>query len=186
MSDSYITPEVKARLQIDKNLIQTGWIIQSKNQLNLSAGLGIAVREYPTDSGPADYILFVDKKPVGVIEAKRPEEGVRLTSHEDQTSKYAESHLKWFLNNKSLRFRYESTGELTRFTDSNDNIHRSRLIFNFQKPQTLQEWLKQDDTLRNKLSKFPELNTKGLRECQIIAIKNLEQSFSENRPRALI
>jgi len=186
MSDSYITPEVKARLQIDKNLIQTGWIIQNKNQLNLSAGLGIAVREYPTDSGPADYILFVDKKPVGVIEAKKPEEGVRLTSHEDQTSKYAESHLKWFLNSKPLRFRYESTGELTRFTDSNDNIHRSRLIFNFQKPHTLQEWLKQDDTLRNKLAKFPELNTKGLRECQITAIKNLEQSFSENRPRALV
>ena len=186
MSDSYITPEVKARLQIDKNLIQTGWIIQNKNQLNLSAGLGIAVREYPTDSGPADYILFIDKKPVGVIEAKKLEEGVRLTQIEDQTSKYAESHLKWFLNSKPLRFRYESTGELTRFTDSNDNIHRSRLIFNFQKPQTLQEWLKQDDTLRNKLAKIPELDAKGLRECQIIAIKNLEKSFSENRPRALI
>jgi len=186
MSDSYINPEGNARQQIDKDLIQAGWIIQNKNQINLSAGLGIAVREYQTDSGPADYILFVDKKPVGVIEAKRPEEGVRLTSHEDQTSKYAESHLKWFLNNKSLRFRYESTGELTRFTDSNDNIHRSRLIFNFQKPQTLQEWLKQDNTLRNKLAKIPELNTKGLRKCQINAIKNLEQSFSENRPRALV
>jgi type I restriction enzyme R subunit len=186
VSDSYINPEVKARQQIDQDLIQAEWIIQNKNQLNLSAGLGIAVREYPTDSGPADYILFVDKKPVGVIEAKRPEEGVRLTWHEDQTSKYAESHLKWFLKNKPLRFRYESTGKLTRFTDSNDNIHRSRLIFNFQKPATLQEWLKQDDTLRNKLAKFPELNTKGLRGCQIIAIKNLEKSFSENRPRALV
>jgi type I restriction enzyme R subunit len=186
MSDSYINPEVKARQQIDKDLIQAEWIIQNKNQLNLSAGLGIAVREYPTDFGPADYVLFIDKKPVGVIEAKRPEEGVRLTQIEDQTSKYAESHLKWFLNNKPLRFRYESTGKLTRFTDSNDNIHRSRLIFNFQKPATLQEWLKQDDTLRNKLAKFPELNTKGLRGCQIIAIKNLEKSFSENRPRALV
>jgi type I restriction enzyme R subunit len=186
MSNNYITPEVKARQQIDKDLIQAKWIIQNKNQLNLSAGLGIAVREYPTDFGPADYVLFIDKKPVGVIEAKRPEEGVRLTFHEDQTSKYAESHLKWFVNNKPLRFRYESTGKLTRFTDSNDNIHRSRLIFNFQKPTTLQEWLKQDDTLRNKLAKFPELNTKGLRGCQIIAIKNLEKSFSENRPRALV
>src|SRR4030042_5102110 len=186
MSDSYINPEVKARQQIDKDLIQAEWIIQNKNQLNLSAGLGIAVREYPTDSGPADYILFIDKKPVGVIEAKKPEEGVRLTFHEDQTSKYAESHLKWFLNSKPLRFRYESTGELTRFTDSNDHLHRSRLIFNFQKPETLQEWLKQEDTLRNKLAKFPELNPQGLRECQIIAIKNLKRSFSENRPRALV
>jgi len=188
MSDSYsyINPEVKARQQIDQDLIQAEWIIQNKNQLNLSAGLGIAVREYPTDSGPADYVLFIGKKPVGVIEAKRLEEGIGLTWHEDQTSKYAESHLKWFVNNQPLRFRYESTGKLTRFTDSNDHIHRSRLIFNFQKPATLQEWLKQDDTLRNKLAKFPELNTKGLRGCQIIAIKNLERSFSENRPRALV
>jgi len=186
MSDSYINPEGKARQRIDKDLIQAGWIIQNKNQINLSAGLGIAVREYQTDSGPADYILFVDKKPVGVIEAKRPEEGVRLTSHEDQTSKYAESHLKWFVNSKPLRFRYESTGKITRFTDSDDTIHRSRLIFNFQKPQTLQEWLKQDDTLRNRLAQIPELNPKGLRKCQINAIKNLEQSFSENRPRALV
>jgi len=61
MSDSYITPEVKARQRIDKDLIQAGWIIQNRNQINLSAGLGIAVREYQTDSGPADYILFVDK-----------------------------------------------------------------------------------------------------------------------------
>jgi len=148
MSDSYITPEVKARQRIDEDLIRAGWLIQNKNRINLSAGLGIAIREYQTDSGPADYILFVDKKPVGVIEAKRPEEGVRLTSHEDQTSKYAESHLKWFLNNKSLRFRYESTGKITRFTDSHDIVHRSRIIFSFQKPQTLQEWLKQDDPLR--------------------------------------
>ena len=94
MFNNYITPEVKARQRIDEDLVQAGWIIQNKNQLNLSAGLGIAVREYPTDSGPADYILFLDKKPVGVIEAKRPEEGVRLTFHEDQTSKYAESHFK--------------------------------------------------------------------------------------------
>ena len=62
MYNNYITPEVEARQRIDKDLIQAGWIIQNKNQLNLYAGLGIAVREYPTDSGPADYILFIDKK----------------------------------------------------------------------------------------------------------------------------
>jgi len=88
---SYITPEGNARQEIDKNLIKAGWVIQDKNQINLSAGLGVAVREYPTDSGPADYILFINQKPVGVIEAKRPEEGFRLTVHEDQTAKYAES-----------------------------------------------------------------------------------------------
>ena len=50
--------------------------MQPKNKINLSAGVGVAVREYQTDVGPADYVLFVDKKPMGIIEAKRSEEGV--------------------------------------------------------------------------------------------------------------
>ena len=81
-------PEQLARDRIDAALLQSGWIIQSKKQINLNAGLGIAVREYQTDNGPADYILFVDKKPVGIIEAKRSEEGVHLTMHEDQSEGY--------------------------------------------------------------------------------------------------
>jgi type I restriction enzyme R subunit len=60
-SYSYIAPEAQARQEIDKNLIKAGWIIQDKNKINLSAGLGVSVREYPTDSGPADYILFINK-----------------------------------------------------------------------------------------------------------------------------
>jgi len=183
---SYITPEGNARQEIDKNLIKAGWVIQDKNQINLSAGLGVAVREYPTESGPADYILFINQIPVGVIEAKRPEEGVHLTAHEDQTAKYAESQLKWCVNKETLRFRYESTGILTRFTDIKDKIHQSRPIFNFQQPVTLLEWLKQEDTLRNRLTTIPPLDTRNLWDCQVNAIKNLEKSFAENRPRALI
>ncbi|MCK4642543.1 DEAD/DEAH box helicase family protein [bacterium] len=181
-----IRPEDKARLIIDKMLEETGWLIQDRDSVNLSAGLGVAVREFPTDSGPADYILFVDKTPVGVIEAKRKEEGVHLTVVEGQTSKYAESKLKWCIDKNPLRFRYESTGVLTRFTDFNDNISRSRLIFSFQKPSTLKNWLKQEDTLRNLLTQIPELDNEGLRECQINAITKLEKSFKESRPRALV
>jgi type I site-specific restriction endonuclease len=81
-------PEQLARNHIDALLIQSGWLIQNKSSINLSATKGIAIREYQTDVGPADYILFVNKKPVGVIEAKREDEGVRLTMHEDQTSLY--------------------------------------------------------------------------------------------------
>ncbi|WP_246343767.1 hypothetical protein [Adhaeribacter radiodurans] len=87
-------PEQKARDEIDKLLTASGWIIQDKKKVNLSAGIGIAIREYQTDVGPADYVLFVDKKPVGIIEAKREEEGVKLTVHEDQvmvTNSYSNS-----------------------------------------------------------------------------------------------
>ena len=91
------TPEQIARDNIDRQLNACGWIIQNKKQMNLNAGLGVAVREYQADAGPADYILFVDGKPVGIIEAKREEEGVRLTTHEDQPKFYADSKLSSFL-----------------------------------------------------------------------------------------
>ena len=97
-----LTPEQKARENIDKQLQQAGWIIQDYKAINPSAGLGIAVREYPTESGSADYILFIDRKPIGVIEAKR--EGHTLSQVHDQTVRYATDQLKFITNKKELRF----------------------------------------------------------------------------------
>jgi len=178
-------PEQIARDTIDKQLKACGWTIQSKNKINLAASLGVAVREYQTDVGPADYILFVNRTPVGVIEAKREEEGYRLTSVEDQSTEYATSKLK-YLNNDPLPFVYESTGEVTRFTDYRDPKPRSRPVFTFHKPATFVEWLKKPKSLRNRLLDLPALPQEGLRDCQINAITKLETSFQHNRPRALI
>ena len=129
-------PEQIARDRIDQLLHDAGWVIQHNNKIDFGAGLGLAIREYPTDSGPADYALFVDRKPVGVIEAKREEEGYRLTVVEKQSGTYADSKLK-YLNNKPLDFLYESTGVVTRFTDRRDPKYRSRPIFSFQRPETI-------------------------------------------------
>jgi len=63
-----MTPEAKARIEIDTRLAQAGWLVQDMKQLNLGGGLGVAVREYPTDTGPADYVLFLNREAVGVIE----------------------------------------------------------------------------------------------------------------------
>lgn len=179
------TPEQKARDTIDAALVQSGWLIQDKNKVNLTAGAGVAVREYPTDTGPADYILFVDKKPVGVIEAKREEEGHRLTSVEEQSVEYAAAKLKYCIN-EPLPFVYESTGEVTRFTDYRDPKPRSRTVFTFHRPETFQTWLKDEKSLRARLQDIPVLPEEGLRDCQVIAINNLEKSFKDNRPKALI
>jgi len=100
-------------------LRNAGWVIQSKGKVDLNASRGIAVREYQTDVGPADYVLFVDRKPLGIIEAKREDEAQRLTVHEDQAESYARSKLK-YLNNEPLPFVYESTGSLTYFTNQSD------------------------------------------------------------------
>lgn len=179
------SPEQKARDEIDRQLAACGWNVQSKNEINLSAGLGVAVREYLTDVGPADYILFVAKKPVGIIEAKRTEEGIHLITHETQTEDYSTAKLK-YLNNELLVYLYESTGEITRFTNYTDPKPRSREVFTFHRPETFYEWSKQEKSLRARLHNLPGLPTKGLRDCQVIAINNLEKSFKEYRPKALI
>jgi len=179
------TPEQIARDNIDKQLVACGWDVQSKDHINLAAKIGVAVREYTTDVGPADYILFVDKKPVGVIEAKREDEGVKLTTHEEQSSEYARSKLK-YLKNEPLPFVYESTGEVTRFTDYRDPKPRSREVFTFPKAETFREWLKHPKSLRGRLHEVPALQTRGLRDCQVRAINKLDVSLKENRPRALL
>jgi len=185
MAPANQNPEQQARDRIDALLREAGWVVQSKQQFDLGAGLGVAIREYQTDAGPADYVLFVDRQPVGVIEAKREEAGHRLTVVEEQSTEYADSKLK-YLNNQPLPFVYESTGVLTRFTDRRDPKPRSRPVFSFHQPETFQAWLKQDKSLRARLLDLPGLDPEGLRDCQISAITRLERSFKENRPRALV
>jgi len=182
-----MTPEAKARAVIDEKLEAAGWVVVDVKALNLSLARGVAVREYPTDSGPADYILFVDREPVGVIEAKREEAGVTLSVHEAQTERYALSKLKWRKDAPPLRFLYESTGRIIYFTDINDPAPRARELFHFFQPQTVADWAAQPDTLRRRLAeRMPPLPERNLRECQVDAVKGLEKSLAKNRPRALI
>ena len=178
-------PEQLARDNIDKQLLACGWVIQDKKQVNLSAGPGVAIREYQTETGPADYILFVDRKPVGIIEAKREDEGYKLIAAEDQSVEYANAKLK-YINNDPLPFIYESTGSLTRFTDCRDPKPRSREVFTFHRPETFQQWIKEGRTLRARLHDTPALRPDKLRDCQVTAITNVEQSFRDARPKALI
>jgi len=178
-------PEEKARQRIDQLLGEAGWTIQDVHELNLGAALGVAVREFPLESGSADYLLFVDRKAAGVVEAKP--EGTTLSGVADQSGKYIAGLPKNLPNvGEPLPFAYESTGIETFFRDLRDPDHRSRRVFAFHKPETLYEWSSQGDTLRERLRKIPPLITDGLRDCQIQAIKNLESSFADARPRALI
>ena len=179
-------PEDKARVTIDKKLIESGWTIQDVKSLNLSASLGIAVREFPTSTGPVDYALFLEGIPVGVIEAKKSELGENITSVESQSARYTTSTFKWIKNEYRIRFAYEATDKLTRFTDYDDIKYRSRTVFSFHRPETLLALLKQPDTIRNNMKRFPEFDPTGFRKCQITAIENLDASFADNRPKALV
>ena len=178
-------PEEEARQNIDKLLEEAGWKIQNLKDLNLGASLGIAVREFPLKSGFADYLLFLDRKAIGVIEAKHT--GITLSGVAEQSKKYL-SELPANLPHiqKSLPFAYESTGVETFFRDIRDPDPRSRQVFAFHKPETFRDWLSEKDTLRGRLRKMPQLIKEGLRPCQVGAIQNLEKSLAEGRPRALI
>lgn len=181
-----MTPEAKAREQIDKKLQESGWVIQDIKTLNLTVALGVAVREFQTSTGPVDYALFVDGVPVGVAEAKKDEKGAVLTGVEGQSGRYANSCFKWIKQEYRIRFVYEVTGKLVRFTDYADIKCRSREIFSFHRPETLKRWLNESDTVRNNLKQLPPLDETGFRKCQIKAIRGLDDSFANNRPHALV
>jgi len=98
-------PEQRTTDKIDEKLRASGWVIQTVDTLNLSAGVGVAVKQYSTEVGPADYVLFINAKPAGVIEVKRDEEAERFSVHEPQVENYANAKLK-YLNNQPLPFLY--------------------------------------------------------------------------------
>ena len=179
------TPEAKARVVIDRLLKAAGWILQDPDEFNRMAGTGVAVREFQLPSGPCDYLLFVGGKAAGVIEAKKT--GTTLSGVADQSAKYMaqlpSSLASW---DSTLLLDYESTGDETIFRDMRDPNPRSRRLFAFHKPETLLESLTSGETLRKRLTDMPDLDRKGLRDCQIEAIEGLETSLAKADPRALL
>ena len=211
-----LAPEERARVKIDAALEAAGWVVQDREMMNLAAGRGVAVREFKLAQGHgyADYLLFVDRKAVGVLEAKA--EGHTLSGVEPQAAMYAAglpANLKPPV--KPLPFLYLSTGTDTRFTNLLDLKPKSRRIFQIHRPETLAEWLSSDpldqwvktlhgegcgfytsaggtrpSTLRTRISTLPPLEAPDVRKDrfanQVEAIIKLERSFKQDKPRALI
>ena len=180
------TPEQKARHDIDAKLIASGWLVQDRDDLDLTAGRGIAVREFPMKSGFgfADYLLYLDRKAVGAVEAKA---AGTLTGVEAQSAKYA-AGLPDNLpaHRRPLPYLFESNGAVTFFTNGLDPKPRSRKVFSFPRPETLAEWLSQSTTLRARLTQLPPLGDAGLWKVQHQAIVSLEASLARGDPRALV
>jgi type I restriction enzyme R subunit len=213
-----MSPEAIARQTIDQLLAAAGWHLCNMVHANIHAARGVALREFPLNPGYgfADYLLYIDGKAAGVIEAKN--EGTTLTGVEVQSARYAQglpaSLPAWI---RPLPFSYESTGIETHFTQGLDPQPRARAVFAFHRPETLAVFLKD---LRAKgwessaavhtgtgqpltandaglsihlapiflggLQSIPPLIEEGLWTAQIIAIRNLGNSLKANKPRALI
>ncbi len=211
-----MTPEQKARQSIDVLLTQAGWHLCDMNDANIHAERGVAIREFPLNPGYgfADYLLYIDGKAAGVIEAKK--EGSTLTGVEVQSARYAQglpaTLPAW---RRPLPFSYESTGIETHFTQGLDPQPRARAVFAFHRPETLAAFLKDlpasgsapissaihtgtvnplvasdagfaSATFLARMQALPSLIEDGLWPAQIIAIRNLEASLKANKPRALI
>ena len=181
-----MTPEEKARIEIDAMLEEAGWVVQDRSELNIRASLGVAIREFVMkDNGESDYLLFVGGKAIGVLEAKKAD--LSLSGVENQSQGYAcnlpDGVRCWKM---PLPFVYESNGSEVYFRDCRDKVCRSRRVFVFHKPETLLELISEENTLRNNFLTLPELDREGLRDCQIEAIEGLENSLRNGKPRALI
>lgn len=185
MNESAFHPEDVARSSIDRRLALCGWAVQSRADMNLGAGLGVAIREFQTASGPVDYALFVGRRLCGVIEAKSA--GVTLSGFSDQAARYiADLPRNLVREAGQVRFEYVASGSETLFRDHADPSPTSHSVFAFHRPETLERWLGEALTLRARLGQMPPVITDGLRECQIDAVSALEGSMAENRPRALV
>jgi type I restriction enzyme R subunit len=156
------TPEQRARQNIDELLQQCGWIVQDRAEINFGAGRGVAVREFPLKTGFADYLLFVDRRPIGAIEAKA--EGIALAGVELQAEQYG-AGLPDNLNawHRPLPFLYESTGVETFFTNTLDPEPRSRRTFAFHRPETLAQYATEVASLRARLRAMPPLRARQAR-----------------------
>jgi type I restriction enzyme R subunit len=190
--DAYLAAEARARVEIDRQLRAGGWDVQDRREMNLYARQGVAVREFimAPGHGRADYLLFVDGKAVGAIEAKPS--GTSLAGVESQSAKYGNGLPKDLTALASpLPFLYESTGDETMFTDGFDPEPRSRPVVTFHRPESFARWLRHwvDDadggSLRARLRRLDSVGPEGLRRIQVEAINRVEASMAHNHPRAL-
>ena len=192
MSDDQLHAEQRARVLIDAQLGAAGWYVCDLNQLDLINHPHSAVREVimKSGSGRADYIVYVDRKIVGVIEAKP--EGTPLSGVEWQSAMYATGlsatqQLRAVTVDGRLPFVFEASGTETHFTNGYDPTPRARRVFAFPQPQTLARLLREAaaepdrSTWRGKVSALPALDTAPLRPAQITAITAVELSLAEQR-----
>jgi type I restriction enzyme R subunit len=204
-----MAPEQQARVGIDTLLSAAGWHVCNVADANIHAATGVAIREFPLNNGFgfADYLLYVNGKACGVIEAKK----VGATLDRRGAAKWPvrprPAHSTLPAWRRPLPFVWESTGVETHFTNGLDPEPRARAVFAFFRPELLVQWLAYlptpgtrpavndaPGTFLTRMRSMPKLVTEwgsggahyALWPAQISAITNLEKSLAANKPKALI
>jgi type I restriction enzyme R subunit len=186
-----LNPEEQARVLIDEQLVAAGWSVQDRADIDLVSHVGVAVREVIMEkwAGRADYVLYVNRKMVGVIEAKP--QGTTLMAVQWQSHRYSKGltdtqSKSAVLIDGELPFIYEASGSETNFTNVYDPEPRARRIFNFQKPETLARIIRESEshekaTWRGRVQNLPDTEGYDLRPASRRAVIAIEQSLKDNQ-----
>ncbi len=186
-----LNPEEQARVLIDAQLVAAGWVVQDREAIDLVNHVGVAVREVIMEkwAGRADYVLYINRKMVGVIEAKP--QGTTLMAVQWQSHRYSKGLTETqsksaVLVDGELPFIYEASGSETNFTNVYDPEPRARRIFNFQKPETLARIIRESEnqkhaTWRGRVQDLPDTEGYDLRPASRRAVIAIEKSLKDNQ-----
>lgn len=178
-----MTPEEKARVKIDRWFADAGWMVVNREEFEPTM-TAVAVREGLLKGYlEADYLMFINGKVCGVLEAKREEVDIDSDKVSDQVTTYAKSvpncYQTW---QKPIPLLYKSNGKIVLFQDFRKSDTDWEEINRIHTPKEIVALLGINDPFAG----LPTLYKKGLRECQYEAITELEKSFRSGQNRALM
>ena len=191
-----LTPEQRARAVIDRQLAASGWLVCDRAGMDLVNHSGVAVREvHLGEAGRADYLLYVERRLCGVIEAKPA--GTPLTGVQWQTARYAEGvpaemRLGAVMAGDRLPFLFEASGSETVFTNVFDPDPASRRVFAFPRPETLARFIRDAQanplapTWRGRVRSMPSLQGYDMRPASERSVVAIEASMAAGKPRSLV
>ena len=178
-------PEEKARVKIDQMFVDAGWRVVDREAYSPTI-TAAAIREaLLIGNAEADYLLFINGKAVGVLEAKREEIDVasdRVCEQAIRYTRYAPLCYQSF--ERPLPFIYQSNGNTTLFRDCRTEESDYEELNRIHTPKEMVKMLGIEDPYAG----LPSLESKkkALRDCQYEAITELEYSFRSGQNRALL
>lgn len=210
--------EELTRIIIDSQLQEAGWETDSEI-LRFSKGArpelkkNKAIAEWPTQSGPADYVLFMGLTPVGVVEAKKQNTNVAgaIAQAERYSKTFKEAHgvqLPWreeglaeawpsaadqpfqvpFVYSCNGRPYLKQSAELsgTWFRDCRLTSNLARPLQSFHTAQGLKDLLERSREAAEQKLQQEGFNYLGLRDYQEKAIKGVETALEKGQRECLL
>ncbi len=181
---------ITRKTRIDTKLQSTllNWkIVPYKKGMDISILDAHAVEEFPTETGPVDYALFINGKLYGMIEAKRISVGAKNVL--GQAKRYAKGVDNTIGEWREYRvpFLYSTNGELIFYLDTRKKENISSEISDFHSPQALlDKFNRNTEKAEQWFQKTPVNEIKRLRPYQVEAIEAIEEGLCSGKNKMLV